>query len=213
VPEAAGRDAILEAAIAEFASKGYHEANTNAIRERAGVSKGLVFHHYGSKPALYMAALERAEAMLGERMSSYGYPGGGNLFETIADATAAKLRASIELPEAYRLVFGAYVDAPAELAAELRARLASAIAASRETLGRALDATGLAPGTDRGRALDLVCACVRGLADDYVERYRAMSPAEALERIGEARDELAGMVALLGSGILARDGGAARPSP
>jgi len=213
VPEAAGRDAILEAAIAEFASKGYHEANTNAIRERAGVSKGLVFHHYGSKAALYMAALERAEAMLGERMSSYGYPGGGNLFETIADATAAKLRASIELPEAYRLVFGAYVDAPAELAAELRARLASAIAASRETLGRALDATGLAPGTDRGRALDLVCACVRGLADDYVERYRAMSPAEALERIGEARDELAGMIALLGSGILARDGGAARPSP
>ena len=131
MPEAAGRDAILEAAIAEFASKGYHEANTNAIRERAGVSKGLVFHHYGSKAALYMAALERAEAMLGERMSSYGYPGGGNLFETIADATAAKLRASIELPEAYRLVFGAYVDAPAELAAELRARLASAIAASR----------------------------------------------------------------------------------
>lgn len=213
MPEAAGRDAILEAAIAEFASKGYHEANTNAIRERAGVSKGLVFHHYGSKAALYMAALERAEAMLGERMSSYGYPGGGNLFETIADATAAKLRASIELPEAYRLVFGAYVDAPAELAAELRARLASAIAASRETLGRALDATGLAPGTDRGRALDLVCACVRGLADDYVERYRAMSPAEALERIGEARDELAGMIALLGSGILARDEGAARPSP
>lgn len=213
MPEAAGRDAILEAAIAEFASKGYHEANTNAIRERAGVSKGLVFHHYGSKAALYMAALERAEAMLGERMSSYGYPGGGNLFETIADATAAKLRASIELPEAYRLVFGAYVDTPAELAAELRARLASAIAASRETLGRALDATGLAPGTDRGRALDLVCACVRGLADDYVERYRAMSPAEALERIGEARDELAGMIALLGSGILARDGGAARPSP
>ncbi len=213
MPEAAGRDAILEAAIAEFASKGYHEANTNAIRERAGVSKGLVFHHYGSKAALYMAALERAEAMLGERMSSYGYPGGGNLFETIADATAAKLRASIELPEAYRLVFGAYVDAPAELAAELRARLASAIAASRETLGRALDATGLAPGTDRGRALDLVCACVRGLADDYVERYRAMSPDEALARIGEARDELTGMVALLGSGILSRDGIAARPAP
>ena len=54
---------------------------------------------------------------------------------------------------------------------------------------------------------------MRGLADDYVERYRAMSPDEALARIGEARDELTGMVALLGSGILSRDGIAARPAP
>ncbi len=56
--------AILDAAIRAFTAKGLAGARMDAIARDAGVAKGLVFHHYGSKQALWAAALERIYAML-----------------------------------------------------------------------------------------------------------------------------------------------------
>ena len=47
------KDRILEAALIEFADKGYKKASTNTIVREAGVSKGLLFHYYKSKKDLY----------------------------------------------------------------------------------------------------------------------------------------------------------------
>ncbi len=49
--------AILEAAIHEFAVKGFERASTNQITKMAKVSKGLVFHYYKTKEKLYEASV------------------------------------------------------------------------------------------------------------------------------------------------------------
>jgi len=46
---------ILHAAIAEFGRVGYRAASTNEIVKKAGVSKGLLFHHFKCKEQLYTA--------------------------------------------------------------------------------------------------------------------------------------------------------------
>ncbi len=56
---AATREAVLRAAIAEFTGKGLAGARMDAIARAAGVAKGLVFHHFGSKEGLWNAALEK----------------------------------------------------------------------------------------------------------------------------------------------------------
>lgn len=48
------RDAILNAALKEFASKGFDEASTNAIAKESGVSKALMFHYVNSKKDLFL---------------------------------------------------------------------------------------------------------------------------------------------------------------
>lgn len=50
----ARRSRILEAALEEFASKGYKKASTNTIVREANVSKGLLFHYFISKKELYL---------------------------------------------------------------------------------------------------------------------------------------------------------------
>lgn len=55
---------ILDAAIREFAAKGLAGARMDAIASDAHVAKGLVFHHFGSKQALWVAALQRIYGML-----------------------------------------------------------------------------------------------------------------------------------------------------
>lgn len=57
---APGRTEILTAAIDLFAELGFDGASINAIAARAGASKANVFHHFGSKEALYLETLRAA---------------------------------------------------------------------------------------------------------------------------------------------------------
>ena len=50
-------EAILEAARAQFASHGYQGATIRAIAGQAGVDPALVHHFYGTKEALFAAAM------------------------------------------------------------------------------------------------------------------------------------------------------------
>ncbi|EIM26454.1 TetR/AcrR family transcriptional regulator [Microvirga lotononidis] len=54
----ASRQALLTAAIAEFAAKGPAGARVDEIARRAGVNKQMVYHYFGNKDDLFQAALE-----------------------------------------------------------------------------------------------------------------------------------------------------------
>ena len=56
--------AILEAASAEFVSKGFAGASVNEIATRANVNKRMLYHYFGKKDQLYVAVLERIYASL-----------------------------------------------------------------------------------------------------------------------------------------------------
>lgn len=60
-PLVTSRD-ILVAATAEFAANGLAGARVDAIAERAGVNKRMLYHYYGNKEALWLAVLEEAYA-------------------------------------------------------------------------------------------------------------------------------------------------------
>ncbi|WP_414476410.1 TetR/AcrR family transcriptional regulator [Microvirga sp. M2] len=54
----ASRQALLTAAIAEFAAKGPAGARVDEIARRAGVNKQMVYHYFGNKDDLFRASLE-----------------------------------------------------------------------------------------------------------------------------------------------------------
>jgi AcrR family transcriptional regulator len=54
----ATRRAVLDAARAAFGARGYAQASVDEIAAAAGVTKGAVYHHFESKEALFLAALE-----------------------------------------------------------------------------------------------------------------------------------------------------------
>ncbi|MFB3163710.1 TetR/AcrR family transcriptional regulator [Neobacillus sp. 179-J 1A1 HS] len=47
------QDRIINAAIKEFAQKGYDNASTNEMVKEAGISKGLLFHYFKNKKQLF----------------------------------------------------------------------------------------------------------------------------------------------------------------
>lgn len=50
---------ILEAALAEFGAKGYAKGTINNICKR-GINKGLIYHNFKNKDALYLVCLENS---------------------------------------------------------------------------------------------------------------------------------------------------------
>ena len=58
------RSAILNAAIAEFAERGFEAASIRAIADRLGLQHPLITYHYRSKDILWRAAAEHAFAQI-----------------------------------------------------------------------------------------------------------------------------------------------------
>ena len=53
------RESILSAAQHEFAAKGLSGGRVDAIARRARANKRMIYHYFGNKDGLYLAALER----------------------------------------------------------------------------------------------------------------------------------------------------------
>ena len=53
------RDRVLRAGIVEFCRHGYVGARIDQIARRAGCNMRMIYHYFGSKEKLYVAALER----------------------------------------------------------------------------------------------------------------------------------------------------------
>lgn len=51
------KEKIMKASLEEFSEFGFDKASTDRISQRAGVSKGLIFHYFGSKENLYMTTM------------------------------------------------------------------------------------------------------------------------------------------------------------
>jgi len=77
------RERILDAALEEFAAKGFAGARVEAIAKRAGLNKQLISHHFGGKEGLYRAVMDRRFAQPGGELNE---PEGGlaGMFERAA---------------------------------------------------------------------------------------------------------------------------------
>jgi AcrR family transcriptional regulator len=88
MPAARRRETILRAATEVFGEVGYRAAKMSDIAARVGVTEPVVFQNFGSKAALFAAALEHAvvgaRAWL-EEVSAGPGPAGGLLVHVLSD--------------------------------------------------------------------------------------------------------------------------------
>ena len=64
----ATRAAVLKAARELFAERGYAAVGTTEVVERAGVTRGALYHHFEDKRALFRAVYEELEREVAERL-------------------------------------------------------------------------------------------------------------------------------------------------
>ncbi len=82
-----GREALIEAAIRVVANEGLRGLTIRAVAAEAGVTHGLVRHHFGSRAALVEATLLRSVEIAID--ASALSPGGGRIDDISADLGSA----------------------------------------------------------------------------------------------------------------------------
>lgn len=78
---------ILEAAVAAFAAHGFEGATVRGIARAAGVSPGLVLHHFGSRDGLREACDDHVFEVLTESKRTSAAAGIGAVSATLTDPT------------------------------------------------------------------------------------------------------------------------------
>lgn len=101
---------LIEVAREQFTTHGYADAPTEDIVRIAGVTRGALYHHFGSKEGLFHAVLDAVQHDVGERVEAAAGQVGGTWEQLIAGC-AAFLEASRD-PQVQRIML---IDAPAVL--------------------------------------------------------------------------------------------------
>ena len=103
---AATRDKIIEATILCMANYGPAGASVEKITDAAGVSRGLVRHHFGSKNQLLLEAFERLADEMRQAFSGEGTDADSDPIEALRIAIANEFRVTTASPVRAHAWFG-----------------------------------------------------------------------------------------------------------
>ena len=103
------RDRVINAAMNEF-TKGYKSACTDTIVREAGISKGLLFHYFGTKEGLYGFILKNACEMIYNEYLSLIQLEQSDVIEKLWQMTLLKMDLSYKHPALLDFLAKAYVE-------------------------------------------------------------------------------------------------------
>jgi AcrR family transcriptional regulator len=155
-PDEPGREKILDAARAMIGERGFDATSIAEIGARAGISKSVLYHYFGSKGGLYEVLLEHDAQALIEVVAAAVPPPHVNA-PRLRPGVDAFLKFLFEHPDTWMLMTR---DPPADpQLRELHGRIEDSVAATLRGLLAASDKR-----TARPELVDLVALAVRTYA-------------------------------------------------
>lgn len=191
------QESVISAAIAIFGAGGYVKANTSEICEQAGISKGLLFHYFGSKKNLFLFLVDYITEDMSKRYYSQMKKMPMELFELLTESTMIKLKIAAEIPMAYKIIYEAYVNPPSELKNDLEEKLSGLFSNQKELFAQMVDVSLFKDEITPKRGIDLIWACSKGLYDLYLEDLKKMTAEETLSNMEWIKEDMMAHFAIL----------------
>jgi AcrR family transcriptional regulator len=117
------QDRIINAAIREFAQKGYSSASTNEIVKEAGISKGLLFHYFQNKKQLYLFLFDYCYQLLADEFYKKINFSEVDFFKRIRHAVLIKMDLLSQYPDIFKFIEEAYFEESTVIKVELGKRI------------------------------------------------------------------------------------------
>lgn len=111
IAEEGVRTRLLEAAGDLFARKGYAATTVREIVERAGVTKPVLYYHFGSKEGIYLALMREAFDIFNATLDG-ALAGGGSARQRIERVFASVFELMVEHLDVLRVIHAIYYGPP-----------------------------------------------------------------------------------------------------
>lgn len=135
----ARRHELLVAGSQAFATQPFDEVSIEAVARRAGASKALVYHYFGSKRGYYISIVRDASEQLLEIIRT---DPADELSKRLERAVASYLEFAAERPEAFRILVAAGVGFDAEVAQIVNSTRERIVALLEVALGQSFGVEG-----------------------------------------------------------------------
>jgi TetR/AcrR family transcriptional regulator len=112
------QDRIINAAIKEFAQKGYDSASTNEIVKEAGISKGLLFHYFQSKKQLFFFLFDYCYNLVADEFYKKVDLTERDFFKRIRQAVHIKMDLQSKYPDILTFIQEAFMQDSPEIKVE-----------------------------------------------------------------------------------------------
>jgi TetR/AcrR family transcriptional regulator len=107
------RDRVINAAIKEFAQKGYDNASTNEMVKEAGISKGLLFHYFKNKKQLFFFLFDYCYNLVADEFYKKVDLTERDFFKRIRQAVHIKMDLQMKYPDILNFIQEAFMqDSP-----------------------------------------------------------------------------------------------------
>lgn len=166
------RQRILNAAMKEFAARGFDDASTNRIVESAGIAKGLLFHYFRSKKQLFIYLYDYCLDMVMKEISQKIDYQEKDFFARLLKAQRAKLELIRIHPGIMDFLKAAYLDKSAAVRKELDERKAGLMLVNFQKAFDGIDTSAFRPDLDIGTVIKTVAWAYEGFADAFMEKLR-----------------------------------------
>lgn len=140
---------IMDSALAEFSSQGYAGSSINTICAAQGLSKGVVYHYFKSKDALFLACVEACFQQLTACLRAEVEQAQGNAAQQLTAYFSARMRFFNDNPVYQSIFCAAVIAPPAQLYDEILDRRRQFDELNIQMLDRLLSAVRLRPSIRR----------------------------------------------------------------
>lgn len=171
---------IIDACIEEFANNGYEKASTNLIVKSAGISKGLLFHYFGSKKKVFLYILDYTINYILKKYYSIEEEKPSELFERMLWVSILKMKMFQEEPIMFKLIFNAFVNFPDELEEDIQDRNTKLKNDHLPNFFEGIDTSKVREGVDINKAIEIITLFLEGLSNKYLNIFKGQSADEML---------------------------------
>ncbi len=170
--ESKRRDAILNAALKEFSTKGFDEASTNVIAKEAGISKGLMFHYVNSKKDLFLFLYDYCTDMINKEYFDLMNFNEKDIFERLRQSYLLQLELLQKHPWIFEFNKVGAVTRSDEINKELEDRLEGKQTLCYEAMFDLFDESKFREGLDIEKCKQLIFWANIGFANQMLEEIR-----------------------------------------
>lgn len=204
------RKRILDACIEEFSRHSYQNASTNSIVEKAGISKGLLFHYFGNKKNLYLYVFDYCIDCIWQYiMEKYEAELAGSetdVLEKIMKTGFIKIRAAYEKPMMYKVLFNAMYNCD-QLREEIYDRYEKVYKKSVPWLLEGTDMSKFRKDIDKDKIIEFIFLALEGVSGKYTRIYQNMDADEILLNMERIAKEYYEYIDILKGGVYDKERG------
>lgn len=199
----AKRARIIEASVREFGRHGYERASTDEIVKAAGISKGILYHYFGTKKKLYLYIFDYVAAFLRQKLDEFAAEGAehSDIMTRLWHRRKEKTKVMAQNLGMYRFIYNAMLNPPPELTGEIRDRLARIRGDNESKYFQNIDKSQFRDDVDPQRAIKLIILVIEAYTDKFMEDHLGQSGSQALEDLEHAFDEMHEYLRMLKRGL------------